>query len=723
MFKDLRGLMSALFSTASVLAAADAGAAAPAAPLRTVADLSAPAARAKAVMELPRYETTPAEFEATRKREIAAADRRLAAIVAQDKGKATFESTVGALDDALHPIGNVAYRFSLLKEVEPEAALRAAATDQLQAVQEWFVGLTYREDVYAAVAAFDEAYRAGQRPKLAGDALKLYEDTMRDYRRAGLHLPKEQRDKLESLNKELARISTEFDRNISEAKVVVTYDAAELEGVPASFLESVRTPEGRYDLLANVTPHYLVVTQNAKREAARRRMEEAHDKVAQEKNTVLLDRLVALRDEIASRLGYASWADYRIEPKMAKTTERAAAFLEDLVKGLEPKFRAEVDAFRAMKVRDTGDPAARIEAWDWRYYENQLKKEKYQVDAEALRPYFEFERTLAGMFDIYQRIFGLKFEQLRNDQPWAPGVNLYAAIDEKTGEPMGLFYLDNFPRDGKYNHFAQFTIAKGRVRPDGLYERPVVALVCNFAAPTAKEPSLLSHREVQTLFHEFGHALHSLTTRARFADQSQTSVPGDFVEAPSQMLEHWVWDPATLNRFAAHWQDPSKKIDPALIERLKEARKATAGVYYRRQLALGTSDLALHARPQNRGGKDAQTVLNEATARVFIAPPAGTHFGAGWGHLTGYDAGYYGYLWAEAISADMASVFRQAPNGLMDVAVGRRLRDEIYAVGGSRDAEESIRRFLGREPSSGPFLQELGLPAPSGGSRAATAGQ
>ena len=678
-------------------------------PRRTVADFQAAAARNKAILAVPSFEHTPAELEASTTGVIAEANRRLDALAAQVPAKATFASTVAALDEILYTANNAAYRISLMKEVEPEAALRDAATAQTQALQEWAVGVIYREDVFRAVKAFADGYEAGQRPRLEGEDLKLYRDAMRDYRRAGLTLDKATRDKVEALQKKLARLSTDFERTIGEAKATVTFTREELEGVPDAFLASVKTADENYAVLANVTPHYLAVALNAKREATRKRLEMARSTLAQKENGPLLDEIVSVRDQIAPLLGYASWADYQIEPRMAKTEARATAFLGDLKKGLDPKFQAELAQYRALKARDTGDRDARIAFWDWRYYENQLKKETYSVDTEGLRVFFPFEKVRAGMFEIYERIFGLKFEQVQNPDPWHRDVELYVASDAATAEPLGLFYLDNFPREGKFNHFAQFGIVKGKKLSDGRYQRPVVALVCNFPAPTADQPSLLSHREVETLFHEFGHALHSLTTRARYAEFSGTSVPRDFVEAPSQMLENWVWDAGVLNRFAADYRDPSKKIDPALLARMKEAKLATSGTLYRRQLALALSDLALHRAPTPGRPKDAQAILNGVFAGVFIAPPEGTHFGAYWGHLTGYDAGYYGYLWAEAIAADMASVFEKAPEGFLDATVGRRLRDEVYAVGGARDIDESIRLFLQRDRSNAPFLKHVGL--------------
>jgi thimet oligopeptidase len=675
----------------------------------TLSELQAAAEASGSVLVRPRFEKTPAELETAVREAIGEADRGLDAIAAQDAARATFASTVAALDDVLHPVNDVAARVYLMKETQPDAALRDAATEQTQVLQAWAVGVTYREDVYRAVQGFADAHEAGLRPRLEGEDRKLYDDVLRDYRRAGLTLERAVRDEVEALRKELTRLSTEFDRNVHAARATVLLTREELEGVPGPFLESVRTGDGHHAIQVHVTPQYLAVVQNARREATRERVERARFSLAAEENGPLLDRIVALRDRIAARLGYASWADYQIEPRMAQTASRVSSFLEELVLGLDPKFQEERRWFRAMKARDTGDPAAAIRSWDWRYYENQLKREQYDVDAEGLRAFFPFDRVRRGMFEIYEHLFGLRFEELPNPEPWAEGVELFAVRDAASRAPLGLFYLDNFPREGKFNHFAQFGIVQGKQLPGGAYQRPTVALVCNFAPPTAERPSLLSHREVETLFHEFGHALHSLLTGARYAQLSGTNVPQDFVEAPSQMLEHWVWSPEVVDRFAADYRDPSKRIDPSLLVRMREAKLATAGTHYRRQLALALADLALHRAPAPGEGKDARKILNQVKSDVFIAPPEGTHFGAYWGHLTGYDAGYYGYLWAEAIAADMASVFEQAPDRFLDAAMGRRLRHEVYAVGGARDAEESIRRFLQRERSNEPFLKQVGL--------------
>jgi len=314
-----------------------------------------------------------------------------------------------------------------------------------------------------------------------------------------------------------------------------------------------------------------------------------------------------------------------------------------------------------------------------------------------------------GMFNVYQLIFGLKFERVDPPVKWCNDLELYAVSDSETGEPLGLFYLDMFPRDGKYNHFAQFGIIEGKRLPGGQYQRPTVALVCNFPPSAEGHPSLLAHQELETLFHEFGHAMHSILTRAQFGRFSGTSVPRDFVEAPSQMLENWVWDKRVLDSFAADYRDSTRTFPMETLAKMKRAKLATSGVYYRRQLAFALMDLRLHTQVRKGGGQDALKLSNEALSDVFLPSAPDTAFACYFGHLMGYDAGYYGYAWAESIAADMATMFEKSPHGFYDTKAGRRLREEIYAVGDSRDATVSIEKFLGRKQSTEPFLQKVGI--------------
>jgi len=677
-----------------------------------LAEFQKEAAAHHSVVSLPDFETTTNAIAASAKSAIRDAEVVLDTVGKLNPGQVNFKNTLGALDDVGWSVGVTLSRLEIIKETSQDAALRDAATDQIKALQEWSVGLDYREDVYRAVKAY-----ADTRPSLKGEEAKLLLETMRDYRRAGLDLPKSERDDVEALRKKLSDQTTDFETHVTDAQQKLVFTKEQLDGVPDDFLAQtgVKNSDGTYTVMANITWHYVTVMENAKREDTRLKFQTARDNLARAENVPLLEQILVTRDTLAHKLGYKTWADYVTEVRMAKNAAAATDFLQKLKAGLQPKFDAEIAEFRALKIRDTGDSNTQIHLWDWRYYGNQLKKEKYTVDEEQLRVYFPYQRVLEGMFTIYQHIFGLKFYRVDPPYKWVSDLQLYAVADAATGEPLGLFYLDMFPRPGKYNHFAQFDIIPGKLLDNGTYQRPTCALICNFPAPAPDKPSLLSHGDVETLFHEFGHAMHTILTRARFARFSGSSVPRDFVEAPSQMLENWVWDKSVLDSFAADYRDPSKKIPADILGKMKEAKLAIEGNYYRRQLSFGIVDLALHTQIHATNADDTVPLSNELEGEVFYPEPPDTAFVAYFGHLMEYDAGYYGYAWADAIAADMNTVFENAPNGHFDINAGRRLRKEIYEVGDSRDVQASIEKFLGRKQSIGPFLKKIGIaPAAQG---------
>jgi len=657
--------------------------------LRTVADFQALAVPYKSEIRAPSFETTPDQIRADATAAMAAGDAAIDRIARQDPASATFESTFGALDEAASENTLVASRIFFIQQTSTSKEMRDTANEAAKKLQEWNIGLGYREDLYAALKSF-----ADTKPQLSGEDQRLFDFTLRDYRRKGFELPQAARKEVEALFKEESPLETDFSSNVVNTRVALVFTRAELAGVPDSFLSSpgVKTGDDAYTILVSVTPQRMMVEQNCSVAETRRKVSVAELHLAEDVNVPLLNRIVALRAQIATKDGGT-----------------ATRFVEDLIHGTKPKFDSEIAEMRALKVAETHDPAAQIDFTDWRYYQNQLVKQKYTIDAEALRVYFPFEHVLRGMFAIYQSIFGLKFEQLQAPYVWAEGVTMWGVTDAKSGEPMGLFYLDMFPREGKYNHFAEFPIQPGRLMPDGTYLRPTVALVCNFPPPSNGAPSLLNHQEVTTLFHEFGHCMHAILTRAHRGRFSGTSVPGDFVEAPSQMLENWTYDKAVLDTFAADYRDPSKKVPAEVLGRLQEVRLATMGVFYRRQLSFALLDLKLHGPRPAGAPVDSQAESNRILGEVFFPVPEDSAFVAYFGHLMGYDAGYYGYAWADSIAADMATVFKAAPGGFLDPGIGMRMRQEIYSQGDSRDVSISIEDFLGRPRSNGPFLRRLGI--------------
>jgi oligopeptidase A len=677
-----------------------------AAEMKTVDDFRAAAAKANAVLTIPDWEKTPEAIETAMKNAIAKANAALDQIGAQGPGKVTFKSTVVALDDATYEASLAANRATLIKETNTNPAMRTAAQNAVKAFQDWAVGVDYREDVYKAIKAFADTH-----PKLIGEDEKLLRETLRDYRRAGLELPPDKRKEVEELRKELSKLGTDFDATIVKSNAPVMFSRADLDGLPESFFASpgIKTGDDVYTVMANVTWQFNTVQENAKSEATRKQLYIVRETLAKDKNVPLLNQMLALRNEIALRLGYKSWDDYQTEVKMAKTGMNAEKYINDLVTGIQPKFDSEVAELQKLKAADTNDPNAKIMVWDWRYYSNQLNKQKYAVDKEALRAYFPFQKVLDGMFNIYQSIFGLKFEKIVAPFKWIDDLQLYLVTDSATGEPLGIFYLDMFPREGKFNHFAQFEIISGKLLPNGKYQRPTVALLCNFPPASGDAPSLMTHQDVETLFHEFGHALHSIVTRARYGRFAGTHVPGDFVEAPSQMLQNWVWDKKVLDTFAADYRDPSKKIPTEIVKKLNDAKLANAGVLYRRQFAFASLDLALHDPHPEEMPYDSVAISNPILEKVFLPIDPSTTFVSYFGHLNGYDAGYYGYAWADAIAADMATVFEKAKDGYLDKQAGMKLRREIYEPGDSRDVNESIEKFLGRKQSIEPFLKKIGI--------------
>jgi len=335
-----------------------------AADLKTVDDFKAAAAKAKSILTIPDWEQTPEAIEADMKNAIAKANAALDQIAAQDLSKVTFKSTIIALDDLGYEVGSTANKAEIIKQTNTNQAMRTAGENAVKAYQDWAVGIDYREDVYKAMKAF-----AGTNPKLTGEDKKLFDETMRDYRRAGLELPPDKRQEVEQLRKELSKLGTDFETNIVTAKAPVIFSKADLDGVPESFLSSpgVKTGDDAYTVMPNVTWHYLTVEENAKSEATRKKLYLIHDTLAKETNVSVLNQMLDLRNKIALRLGYKSWDDYQTEINMAKSGVGAKAYIDNLIAGIQPKFADEITELQKMKAADTNDLKAVIGVWDWKY--------------------------------------------------------------------------------------------------------------------------------------------------------------------------------------------------------------------------------------------------------------------------------------------------------------------------------------------------------------------
>ncbi|QDU68695.1 M3 family metallopeptidase [Engelhardtia mirabilis] len=626
-------------------------------------------------------------------------------IAALPDDRRTFENTLDAVDATIATLFREVRFTGFMKDVHPDPAVRAEGNEVDAALSNWFNELMLNEGLYNAVRAY-----ADTEPALEGERARLLSEFLRDFRRAGMELDEAQRARVGELDRQLVEVGQEFQENIAGDETLVALTADELAGVPADVLASYARSSDLY-LVDMAYPSVLPIFQRCTVPETRHKVSLAFSRRGGEANVRVIERMIALRHERAQLLGYPTTAHYETEVRMAKDPETVMAFYAELTPKLRRKSIEDVAEYTAAKREDTGDPEAVLNPWDRSFYHDYLMRTHYAVDQREVQQYFPIEAVLGGIFDLTQEIFGLRFVEVtelaaeRGRPLWHPDVRLFDVFDSASAEKLGEFYIDLYPRPGKYSHAAQFPLTLRKVHPDGTVELPVVALVCNFTKPTADAPSLLTHGEVETFFHEFGHCMHSILSDVDLAWFAGTQVARDFVEAPSQMLENWIWNADVLNRFARH-HETGEPLPAELLEGLIAAKNLGSGYSNEYQLYLGQMDMAFHMDPD--GDVDTAAVAHEVYARSCLLPWVEGSLGyASFGHLNGYQAGYYGYLWSLVYAQDMFTPF--ADGDLLDPELGQRYRHTVLARGGTVDAIDLVREFLGREPNSDAFLEHLGL--------------
>ncbi len=628
----------------------------------------------------------------------------ISAVMAIPAPERTFANTVKALDEADARYSEALSGASFMEAVSPDRKVQRMASAIDRRVSNLGIKLADRDDIY-------QAYKdvASNGEELTGEDKKLLKETLRGYERRGMGLPQERRDRMNAIRKRLSDLSQAFNNNLKGDGGGIEVDATRLGGLPESYVKArATTPDGKVKIGLDY-PSYGPFMGFAKDSDLRRDLFIKYNNRAADKNIPILGEVLKLRQELAGILKYPSYAHYVIEDRMAKTPETVFGFYGRLKALLAPGVRAEEERLLEEARRDRPETQS-IQAWDRDYYKTKLKKRLYDFDGEELRPYFPVDTVIEGTLRIYQNLLGVTFEE-KPAQAWDPGVRLFAITDDATGASIGHFFLDLYPRMHKYGHMAAFTIIQGRELPDGTYRKPVSAMVGNFTPATATEPSLLTHGEVETFFHEFGHLMHQTLTKARYTSFSATRVARDFVEAPSQMLENFVWQPEVLAQLSGHWKDPSQKLPRALLDKMLAAKNFNTAIQTLRQIALGSLDMAYNTVT---GPVDVMGVMEGVWTELGLpAPVPGTHFPATFGHLMGYAAGYYGYLWSLVYAQDVFTRFER--EGLENPAVGGAYRREILETGSSREEIDSLRAFLGREPNEDAFLRYLGLAAADAG--------
>ena len=632
---------------------------------------------------------------------IAKADAAVARLVAIPDGKRTFENTVLALDNLGDDLNTETSMTLFLSNVSPDAATRDAARAGEEALNDWAVAIGKNEAVFKAVKAY-----ADTKPALSPLQRRLLDFTLRDYRRGGMNLGADKRARLAEIERAQGKNQIEFAQNIADDGTVVAFTKRELEGVPETRLAGYKRSGDLYLVPASETDVVAILT-FAKNPETRHKFQLAYNRRGGARNVALLEETLKLRAEQAAILGYPNAAAYETEPRMAQSPQAVEAFYAKLRPLARKKAEKDYAELLALKKKDVKGAKA-LDRWDVNYYRNRLKNTKYAVDGEKVAEYLPSEAVFKGLLNVASTLYGIEFKDVTAGatELWHPDVKKVEVDDKATGKKLGTMYFDLFPRPNKYTHAACWGLVGRRVLPDGSIQLPVSALVCNFTPPSDGKPSLLPHDEVETLFHEFGHGLHNILSESTIARFSGTNVERDFVEAPSQMFENWVWDPKVLSTFARHYKT-GEPLPDKLLKAMVATKNVGSGLDTEGQEVYGIVDQRLHTAP---GGQiDSTKAWYDAQTEFSLLPPIpGTIPQASFGHLMGgYQAGYYGYLWSKVYAADMFGRFQQ--NGLLNPEAGAYYRSRILARGGTMDAKDMVRDYLGREPNLDAFLRDLGL--------------
>ncbi|MGZ3722473.1 MAG: M3 family metallopeptidase, partial [Bdellovibrionales bacterium] len=587
----------------------------------------------------------------------------------------------------------------LMKNVSTSEDTRKESQDCSQLIAEFTNDVGTRRELYLAIK--DQKGRNSDEKRLHSEALK-------DFEHNGMKLSDENLKKFRELSDKLSNLQLAFGNNIRNDNTEVLFTAEELTGVRADYLNELKKNDKGLYRVPTREPDFLEVMQKVPNADARKKMITAFYNRGGDANIKLLEQAILVREEIAKLLGFKTWADYKISDRMAKTSSAVMTFLNGLRGQLSAQNK--IDIAELLKFKQEIEPGATVvNQWDIPYLSYQLQSKRFQINLDQVREYFPADVVIPGMLQVYSDMLGVKFKEMPQAKVWAPEVKQYAIHDKKDDRLIGFFYLDLYGRPGKYTHAACANVISGRRMKDGKYNYPISVIYANLSSPTKGKPSLLTYAdrgEVVTLFHEFGHAMHGTLTRAPYASLAGTNVKRDFVEAPSQMLENWVYRPEILDRLSGHYLDHAKKIPADMQKTLIALKDFQQARIYTRQLLLGTFDMTINMQ---NGPVDTlktyETLYHEITSDTQMP---GIKFPASFGHLMGgYDAGYYGYLWSKVYAEDMFTIFDKA--GVTSPAAGLRYRTTILERGNMEEPMVLVKKFLGREPNSKAFLKSLGV--------------
>jgi len=656
------------------------------------------------------FPTTPAAIESQVNEAMAKAKKAIEQIIAVPDDKRTYENTAQALDtvSALSDLAIIGTIVSILEMVSPEESIRTAAHAAIQKIDEFVVDtISNNVKLYEAFKSY--AQENALKEQLSFEQRYYIQEKMKEFERSGLNLPEETRAKIAQLKKELAKLSQDFEVNIAQDNRTIEVPLEALQGLDADFIASLKkTEDGKY-ILGVDYPTINNVMENCSVGETRKKLFIAFNNRAYPANEDILKAVIAKRDELAHLLGFASYADLNMANSMVGTPEKAEHFLQELLVRCAPKVEQEFATITAdLPEGITLSADGKINPWDWSYTKACYKKKNFTIDERKIAEYFPMEKTIKGLLDIYRQFLGVDFKEAPISNLWHPDVKLVEVYDINDGSRLGYLLLDLHPRPNKYSHACEIEVVPSVYGNNDAKPAAISLVIANFQKSTATKPSLLRRDEVKTFFHEFGHALHALLGRTKVASQSGTAVKRDFVEMPSQMLEEWLWDKGILKMISHHYQT-GEPLPDDLIERIQALKNFDSGDWTQRQAFLSEVSLAYYKPGAH---KDVNGIMKELQKkiRVHVVVDPNDHFEASFGHLMGYGAQYYGYLWSKVFALDMFYEIKK--HGLLNPLIGRRYVHDVIGKGGSDDPNVLLETFLGRKPSQDAFFKDLGLEEP-----------
>lgn len=637
-------------------------------------------------------------------------------------GLRSFANTAQATDLASAEVGISSGILSVVKNVSPDKKLRDEANKQIVDLQAFVIDqFGANRQLYSAFKEYvstEEWTRGAAQGGVSGERRYWLEEELKDFKRRGFELPEAQFAEIVALQKELSALSTKFSTNVAEDTTEVRFPLAALAGVPESVVKGLKPAADDPTLLVLKMdyPTYFGVMKNCEVAATRQAMSNAFENRAFPANLDVLKDVITRRHKLATMLGYTSYAHYDLENKMAKTPDTAQRFVDDLIPRLQHKWALEKQVLlRNLHPSVTLTAAGDIPAWDIAFCINNVKKTELNVSETVIQEYFPLDSTVQALFTVYQKFFDITFVTHDNASGllWHKDTSMLEVRSNRTTTCIGYIVLDLFPREGKFSHACCHSVVPPVLQDDGTFSPALSVVLANFPAATADAPALFLHDDVETFFHEFGHAIHGLMGRTAMATFAGTRVKRDFVELPSQMLEEWLWEPEILQLVTKHYKT-GDTLPIALIDAKVASKNAFSGRDSLRQLQFATYALAIFDAPfaagQGPHGLDTTALFRAVQSPILggVQYSETAHFECAFGHLMGYAATYYGYMWSEVFAQDVFE-FIKAEKGLLSPVLGRRYVDNIIGVGGGDDPNAMLTRFLGRPPNADAFLRKLGV--------------